>query len=444
MAQAAERAALADQAVSPPEQFPRLLFITPAAFNRVTGGGITFTNLFTGWPRDRIATVHCDPVTPSAEICERYYALTARELRRFPAVRSGRGANPGDEPKQGATRHGGLTAVKQVLFGNGLPEWGVVTAELRAFVAAFRPELIYTILGSNAVLDLIAAIRRESGARLVVHFMDDWPSAIYRGGLFSFVPRAKMRRRLRQLVQSATCRLAIGETMAEEYTHLYGLPFKSFQNAVAANRWAELRGDPGRVGSPARVVYTGSILGFAQAESLIACCAAIAALRRSGAAVRLEIYSPGFQVAPLRQRLALDDAITIHETIAEDDAYFRVLADADMLLLLANFDPASMRYVRLSMPTKLPAYLASGTPILAYGPPSLAQIAYARQDGWGLVVDEPFPTRLVDGILTLLVDRDMRRRLSTTARALAAERHDIASVRERFQRCLIDAAAQPS
>src|SRR5690606_10802115 len=41
---------------------PRLLFVTPCAFNHLTGSGITFTNLFRTWPSDRIATAHSDHV----------------------------------------------------------------------------------------------------------------------------------------------------------------------------------------------------------------------------------------------------------------------------------------------------------------------------------------------------------------------------------------------
>src|SRR5262249_6462505 len=153
------------------------------------------------------------------------------------------------------------------------------------------------------------------------------------------------------------------------------------QNAVGADRIPARSRDVGTVGRPAHIVYTGSVLGFAQAAGLAACCTAAAGLRRTGIDLRVDIYSPGFQMAPLRHLFLIDHAVTIHETIAEDDAYFRVLTEADILLLPANFDEASVRYIRLSMPTKLPAYLASGTPILVHGPAPLAQVDYARREG---------------------------------------------------------------
>jgi glycosyltransferase involved in cell wall biosynthesis len=429
---------------APKGDFPRLLFITASAFNRVTGSGITFTNLFHGWPRERIATIHNDPVPTSTEICDRYYQLSAREIRRFPPFRRERAATVADDGTAGAAAMGLLRAGKQVIFGDGLPEWGRLSPELRAWIGAFRPELVYTALGSNAILDLVKGITMELATPLAIHFMDDWQSAIYRGGLLSFLQRGKMRRRLRWLVDAAALRLAIGDAMASEYARRFAVPFLAFQNAVAANRWSISRGDVGAVGSPTRIVYTGSVLGFAQAESLATCCAAVARLRRGGANVRLDIYSPSFQIAPIRHRFEIDECVRIHDTIDADDTYFRVLAEADILLLPANFDAASVRYIRLSMPTKIPAYLASGTPILVYGPREISQVEYARRAGWGMVVDEPMTEALVGAIRTLLENAALRRRLSETARRLAAAHHDIRCVGERFQRALIDAARQPA
>src|SRR5260221_4620728 len=68
------------------EEFPRVLFITSAAFNHVSGGGITFSNLFRGWPRDLIATVPNDATPVTTDIRERYYRLSEREINTWPIL----------------------------------------------------------------------------------------------------------------------------------------------------------------------------------------------------------------------------------------------------------------------------------------------------------------------------------------------------------------------
>jgi glycosyltransferase involved in cell wall biosynthesis len=430
--------------------FPRLLFLTPAAFNHVTGGGITFTHLFAGWPRDRIATVHNDPVPISCDVCERYYRLGNNELvypaaleRLMRAANAGTDASAGTPAREasGRTSYRLLRAAKWAVFGDAVPQRGVLSASLRQWVRSFRPELVYTILGSNAMMELALAIAEEAGARLAVHMMDDWPATLYRGGALSIWQRARMNSLLRVLFRKAASRMAICEDMRSAYERRYGLPFTAFQNAVDPTLLGALRSQKSlRPGNEVRVAYTGSILPFAQLESLIDCCRAIARLRAAGASLRLDIYSPLHASEQYRRRLEVDAAVQLHDTIRDDAAYFRVLVESDILLLPVNFDAFTIRYIRYSMPTKVPAYLFSGTPVLVYGPPQVAQVKYAQRGRWGYTVLERREESLDTALRRLSMDVAERVRLSNAAYETASLHHDLASVRHAFRRELERAA----
>ena len=428
--------------------FPRVLFITSAAFNHVSGGGITFSNLFYGWPKDHIATVHNDITPVATDVCERYFRLGNREIATWPVLRwlrsrsstTAAGLTDGGGtigPGQGAMRR-----IKTTVFGDGLPERGYLSPPLAVWIEEFRPEVIYTILGGTGMMALVEQIQRRFKLPLIVHFMDDWQSAIHRGGLLSAFQRRHMHALIGRLVAAATTRLGICDAMCAEYGGRFGQPFKSFQNTVDTVRWSQSAKRELAVGSPIRLLYAGSVLGFAQADSLIDCCDAVATLRREGLSVDLDIHSPSYQTAPIRDRLLRDSAIRLHEPIADDDAYFRSLAAADILLLPVNFDEHSIRYIRLSMPTKVPSYLVSGTPILVYGPAGVAQVNYACTARWGHVVDRRDGGALVMAIKHLASDMALRQGLSATARRVAAERHDSATVRTGFQSTLAAAARE--
>jgi glycosyltransferase involved in cell wall biosynthesis len=423
---------------------PRVLFITSAAFNHVSGGGITFSNLFRGWPADRIATVHNDPTPVATDICRLYYRLDEREITTWPILarlRAGAAVPAGAAGRASTTGtgQGVLRRLKTAIFGDGLPERGILSAPLAAWIEAFRPDIIYTILGSTGMMALIEQVQRRFALPLVVHFMDDWQSAIHRGGLLSALQRRHMHALTARLIAASSLRLGICDAMCEEYAARFGRLFRPFQNTVDVARWAPLAKRDVTVGAPIRLLYTGSVLGFAQSDSLVECCAAVALLRGEGLPVELDIYSPPAQTAPLRDRLLCDRAIRLHDVISDDEAYFRRLAQADILLLPVNFDAHSVRYIRLSMPTKVPSYLVSGTPILVYGPSGVAQVEYARSAGWGHVVDGPDRAALVGAIRRLAGDTVLRRELSATATRIAAERHDSASVRVAFQAALTEA-----
>jgi glycosyltransferase involved in cell wall biosynthesis len=425
---------------------PRLLFITPAAFNRTTGGGVTFGNLFAGWEKDRLATAHNDPVPVTYETCERYYPLGAAELRRWgPLERLAPATSAVAAPAGAARRSRGiLRASRALLFGEQIPDHGVLSPQLERWIAEFRPQVLYTILGTNGLMELVLAVQHRFRIPLVVHFMDDWPQTSHRGGLLSPVARRRMEKLLRETVARASLRLGICQSMCDAYAARYGMPFEPYHNAVDIARWDSVaRGVRGN-GGERDVVYVGSVLPRAQLDSLVDCCHAVARLRQDR--VRLSIYSPGIYAERHRDRLVVADNIELHDSIADDEAFFRRISAADVLLLPVNFDAHTVRYIRYSMPTKLPAYLFSGTPILAYGPDEVAQVRYVKESGTAHVVSSPGVDNVAAGLRALLSDPGHARQIGARARALANERHDLRVVRPRFQQALAAAveSARPS
>ena len=116
--------------------------------------------------------------------------------------------------------------------------------------------------------------------------------------------------------------------------------------------------------------------------------------------------------------------------------------EGDLLVPPVNFDHRSIQYIRYSMPTKVPAYLASGTPILVYGPTSVAQVDYALREGWGEVVSRHGVESLKDAIVGLWQSEERRLQLSLNARRVAQANHDSRVVRTGFQKALHRSASK--
>lgn len=429
---------------------PRILFLTSSAFNNVTGGGITFTNLFKGWPVDALATVHSDPVPVARGVCEQYFRLSAEEVHRWGWLRyipmraqSNISAIAEGCKAQKTVVRRTLIKLKTWLFGDGIPQEACLSDALDAWVSSFQPTLLYTILGSNEMMELAEKLRVRFSLPLVVHIMDDWPSVIYRGGVLSFLQRRKKDRLLQHLMNVAAARFAICQDMAQAYEVRYKAPFQWFQNAIDVSAWQRFAKDPSKVGSPVRVAYIGSVFPSAQLESLIDCCNAIQALDEEGFPIRMEIYSPSHAAEQYRERLVVGSAIALQDTILDDEVFFRTLQAVDILVLPVNFDAHTINFIRYSMPTKVPAYLTVGTPILVYGPAEVAQVAYATKAGWGMPVTVRELNVLKLAFKRLATDTQLRQDLSVCARQTAAERHDARVVREQFQAALASAFGEP-
>lgn len=422
---------------------PRVLIVSPEAFNKITGAGITFTNLFSGWPKNAIAMVHRDAVPVTEGICARYYPLTAREVHWWGWLRYLQAPNKANVSRQKSTlrrQSEWLTQtikwIKSLIFGDGVPEQTHLSPELEAWITEFSPSILYTILGSNAVMELAERLRVRFGLPLVIHIMDDWVSVLYHGGLLSPMQRAKKNRLFQHLVDVSTSRFVICDEMAEAYRQRYGQIFQPFQNTININAWQQFRKSTAVVGSPARVAYIGSVFPNAQLTSLRDICNAVQELNDERFPITFEIYSPRHLAEQYREQLVVGTAISLYDTISDDTSFFSTLQNVDILVLPVNFDGDTIKYIRYSMPTKVPAYLAVGTPILAYGPAEVAQIAYARESGWAITVTEPDKEQLKQAFRTLATDMAVRERISRCAQIAATERHDAQNVRVAFQAAL--------
>jgi glycosyltransferase involved in cell wall biosynthesis len=429
-------------------EFPRVLFVTPAAFNHLTGGGVTFSNLFVGWPKDRIATVHNDVVSTSDDICDRYFLLGRREIDLFAPLRLVRALRDRQAKTSimgggagGPTGRTGTAGLIARIQGDSAPQRVRLTGDLERWIDDFKPELLYTLLGSNAFMTLTTAIRRRFAVPMVIHMMDDFPTINYRRGAFAGYERARMQNLLAENFAAATACMGICAEMCAAFAQRYGRPFVPFQNCVDVERWRPVvRTDGAARGSPLRVLYFGSVFANAQLASLVDLCRSIARLNSDGLPIQFDIASPASQLAAFRGDLMVHPAIRLIEPTRDDGEFFTALAAADVLVLPINYDAETVDFIRYSMPTKVPAYMASGTPILVYGPRGVAQVDYAAREGWGHVVCERDPAALDSGVRRILADTALREGLRTRAQALASANHDSTRVRTKFQAALKAAA----
>ena len=113
-----------------------------------------------------------------------------------------------------------------------------------------------------------------------------------------------------------------------------------------------------------------------------------------------------------------------------------VLCNADILFLPFSFAPEERHTVMTAFPSKTADYLASGTPILVFGPEYSTLVAYARREGFGEIVMEPDGELLVQAIQRIARDAGHREMLSQRALTVFSKHHDIAQQRANFVRLL--------
>jgi glycosyltransferase involved in cell wall biosynthesis len=287
------------------------------------------------------------------------------------------------------------------------------------------------------MMRLVARLCDGLPAPLVVHIMDDWPSTIYDQGLLGPWLRSTTDRTFRRLIRCAAATFAISRRMADVYEERYGGAWEVFHNPVDISRWsAAARRDWSR-GGVFRLVYAGRV-GQGIGASLVDVCRAVEQLRRQGEQVLLDIFTPSLPAAAALG-LAAYDGVSIRPAV-EDADMPAVLAAADLLVLPYDFTGRAAAFACLSYPTKAPAYMATGVPVLVYAPRDHALALDARGRGWASVVDVEGVGGLTAAIEGLVRDEGLRRSLAATAMATCERLHDADVVTARFRAALVRAA----
>ena len=430
-----------------PDEFPRVLVIATVSFNWEAGGGVTMCNLFKGWPQSRIAQIYTYGVrNKDKSVCRTYYRLPP--VDRQLELAEGRGLF-GSGPIAKALRRG--RAHRMLRLEHQFQEAIAFARKCKPDVAYVRPldkPSSYWWLGHD--------LCKLLGIPYVTHIMDDWPARYAddaKAGSNSDIPRGirgglkarRMASAVQKTINGAATNIAISPEMASAFTERYGRPFEAFHNTVNVKQWASLRAarPGGRAGidRPFVVRYVGGLMADKERRSLQEIALAARKLHDAGRKVRFEIHCGPAWNDEVDEHLA-DEPVTGRGAFLKQVALPCVLSPADLVVLPINFDERSRKYVGLSMQPKGPEYMASGAPILVYGPATNPNVRYAKDAGWAVVIDQHDPTgdaiaRTIEGMMHAPC---VASRTSARAADVVERNHDASVVRTRFRAVVRDAA----
>jgi hypothetical protein len=248
---------------------PKVLLINYLPINNQCAVGFTLSNLFKGWPKDRIAQIYIYDAELDRSVCERSYQLDFCDLRinlplkLFLASRFSRRshrqsalgkASPGVgiEPLvssgdlQNVKRHWSpFNVLKSIVI------WFVelysyrITREMDEWIRDFEPEVVYSYLESAHVVSLVKDISAKYQIPVVPHFFDDWVTVPMMRPEHKGILSKRLLKNTYLIMKKAPCRLVVGEAMGREYSQRYSLAFHSFMNCVDPQQRLEYRSSGG-------------------------------------------------------------------------------------------------------------------------------------------------------------------------------------------------------
>lgn len=295
----------------------------------------------------------------------------------------------------------------------------------------YRPVADHPNLHS-AAMDIIG----KSDAPLVLWLMDDWPAR-----LAAEAPENAdhMDTDLRELLKRSSLNYAISHGMADVFGKRYAAQFSVAHNGVRPEDW------PPRIQALRQKVvlrYAGSLAPDTTASSVFDVAQTVAKLAGNGVPLRFEIHTQNTWMDANAERFNALSGVTLSVAKHSDKQYRDWLRGADILLLAYNFDEATRRYLQYSFANKTPELLASGAPVLAYGPPELETINYLIRSNVAAFVTTRGDGALLSKLKELTEHTDIRNDLAGRGREHAFREMNIDSYRNAMREELKSLAAR--
>jgi len=431
--------------------FPKVLIIGQS-FNKKSGGGVTISNLFMGWPKDRLAVASNVNLYSDLDtsVCDTYYQLGYNnKLHPFPlniilpkihcgllpvTTNTGTATKEVQPVKSGKYKiiYQGLTALLHFFGLYNVFYKLKITADFSAWIKEYNPDIIYTQLASLELVRLVDDLYEHTKKPVAIHIMDDWPLTINKPGIFYGYWQNVIDKEFRKLISKSAVLLSISDAMGDEYKQRYGREFIPFHNPIDINYWKPVEPKTYTLKNKFTILYAGRI-GFGIKSSIADIAAAVNEIAITNKNIVFEIQTADEQ--ELSKHIALNEQVKWMQPIAYG-ALPAKFSGVDLLLLPQDFDEKAVRFLKYSFPTKVSEYMISGTPILVYGDERTGLTKYVLKEKWAYVVTENKKAALVKAITDLYNDRQLRQQLAERAQQMAIEREDAVTVRKAFAKVL--------
>lgn len=427
---------------------PKVLILNQP-FNNDTGGGITLTNLFGGWDRDKLAVAcsgHFLKNNIDTEVCNTYYQLGNKELKWLFPFNYIQGKYSSGLLKFNEKRIQNMTIPKSKLrvkiimnfFYPFLEYIGLfnfiyrtrLSKEFSGWLNDFKPDVIYAQAASRDQVLFCLSVHTFLKKPLVFHQMDDWPSIINKG-IFKRFWQKKIDREFRILLDRANVLMSISDFMAYEYKRRYGKTFITFHNPINIKFWEKHQRTDYELSDNPTILYAGRIgLGIETSLELIA-----QAIQHVNKELKISIK---FLLQTHEKPLWVNNYINvIHKSFASYNDLPKIFSESDFLLLPYDFSLKSIQFIKYSMPTKAPEYMVSGTPIIIFAPEVTAIVKYAKKYSWAKVITENNFIEICVVIKQLIESKRLRKEIAQNAINVAQKNHNAINVTDHFKEIIL-------
>lgn len=410
--------------------------------------GKTFLSLFSGFSPAELCQLYIYPTVPDTAACGSFYRVTDKDaLRSLAAFRPvggripedrigtvpGAFERPADEPLYRSRKN--KSPLRQLLR-DGL--WRIArwyTPQLKQWLDREAPDCIFVAPGGAKFLyDMALRIADDRDLSVVTYLCDEYYFVNKPRTLLGRYRLTLLKRKMEDILNRSAHLLVISPELKAQYApHFH-------RNTAVLMTGAAVSGPlaPQTHGNPIQICYFGNVR-CGRYRCLARVAGELDSLNRErGTAWKLRIHTAE-KDPDILSALRAYESVELRPFVAGGN-FEQALKAAELLLHVEDFDPVSMDAVKNSVSTKIADSLASGVPLVAFGPAGIASMEHLRRNECALLCDDP--SRLRQVLLTAFTDSDARRAVAEKGLLAARKYHDSAVVGAKLRQILTDAAEE--
>ena len=289
----------------------------------------------------------------------------------------------------------------------------------------FKPEVIYTQVHSYRMLKYVIKIARITMCPIVVHTLDDWMNTTYKKSWISTIPLLYFDKLFGKILNNGKMHMVGSLAMLSYMKNRYGGQYEFIANCSTYSEMPSKRNNKIK-----KVVYTGGLM-LERYLVLDQIAKSINIINSKGKLYEMHIYAPKEHIDGYKKYM--QTSIVFHDSIANDDV-INILDESDVLVHVESFSPNVINYTKYSLSTKIPEYLASGRPLIYYGPWDVGVACFLRKNKIGIQVQSN--SRLIDVLLQLFYDVEYYNETARAGYRIGREYFDSTIMRRKFMKCI--------
>lgn len=390
--------------------------------------GKTFMSLFKMFEKEELCQLYVFPTFPDVDMANSYYRITDKDAIKSIFRKTGTGGEVSVKKNNGSLMENKIDGRLYAKRSNNSPlrrllrdviwrfsNWN--SEELREWLDKENPTCIFLAPGyAKFIYDIALVIAKERNIPIITYICDDYYFVRNPKGIIARYQLQMLQKKIRMTLNKTVLLVAISEEIRETYSEKFLLKAETIMTGTDIDCIVSRNEERTQI---RELSYFGN-MGINREVALADIGRAldeINALNKTD--YKLNIYTKVTDEKILDVFLGVK-SIKLKGFLTGED-YVRAFSAADCLVHAEAFDAESVDIIKNSISTKIPESLASGIPLLAYGPKGIASIEHARRTECAFVANSYDELKRV--ILELIQDAHKRRKYTNNALNVAKQYH---------------------